>query len=98
PIHRRLPKRGFNQRNSVEYSVINLADLQVAIDDGKLDAKAPITVALLVENNIVRKSVYGVKLLGRGELKASVTIEVDAASASAVAGVEKVGGKITIAA
>jgi len=98
PIHRRLPKRGFNQRNSVDYSVVNVGDLQRAVDDGRLDAKQPITVSLLIETGIARKNIYGIKLLSKGELKTKLTIEVDAVSKSAVEAVEKAGGKVSIAA
>ena len=97
PIHRRLPKRGFNQRNSVDYSVLNLGDLQEAIDAGKLDAKTPVTIELLVDNGIVRPNRYGVKLLSKGELKTKVEVLVTKASKSAVEAVEKLGGKVSFA-
>lgn len=98
PIHRRLPKRGFNQYKSVEFSVVNLSDLQKAVDAGKLDAKKPVTVELLVEAGVARKSQHGVKLLSKGEIKAKLTIEITRASKAAVEAVEKAGGKVTVAA
>ena len=98
PIHRRLPKRGFNQRNSVDYSVVNLDDLQKAIDSGKLDAKSPVTIELLIENGIVRPNRYGVKLLAKGELKTKLELLVTKASKTAIEAVEKLGGKVNLAA
>src|ERR1700753_21606 len=48
PIHRRLPKRGFNQHKSIEFSVVNLDDLQKAVDDKRIDASKPVTMDMLV--------------------------------------------------
>ncbi len=98
PIHRRLPKRGFNQYKSVEYSVVNVSDLQKAVDAGTLDAKKPVTVEALVEAGITRNNPNGVKLLSKGELKVKLDISVTRASKSAIAAVEKAGGKVTLAA
>lgn len=96
PLHRRLPKRGFNNIFARELSEINLGRLQKAIDDGKIDAKKTITTAILVDAGIAAKAKDGLKLLGTGEIKAKIQIEVEAASKSAVAAVEKAGGKVAI--
>lgn len=98
PIHRRLPKRGFNQHKSVEFSVVNVSDLQEAVDSGKLDAKKPVTVEALVEAGVARRNPHGVKLLSKGELRTKLEINVTRASKSAIAAVEKTGGKVTLAA
>ena len=98
PIHRRLPKRGFNQYKSIEFNVINIDDIQKAVDNGKLDAKKAITIENLVEAGLVRGNDKGVKLLSKGEVKAKLTLEVTKASASAIAAIEKSGGKVTLAA
>ena len=96
PIYRRLPKRGFNNKNfRTEYAVVNIGRLQKAIDNGKIDAKKPINAEVLQEAGLVTKLKAGVRLLAKGELKAKVTIEVARASGSAVEAVEKAGGKIT---
>ena len=92
PIYRRLPKRGFNNYNRIEYSVINLGDIQSFIDSKKLDAKKEITEAVLFEGGFVRKSENGIKLLGKGELKSGVKLKLSRASKSAIAAVEKAGG------
>lgn len=97
PLHRRLPKRGFTNLFSKEYSVVNLDLLQKAIDGGKLDASKEIDAAALVAAGLVGKlEKDGVRLLGRGELTAKVTIAVAGASASAVAAVEKAGGSVKL--
>src|ERR1700675_4363121 len=56
PIHRRLPKRGFNPHKRVELSIVNIGDLQKAVDAGKLDAAKPVTMDMLVEAGITRAS------------------------------------------
>ena len=96
PIHRRLPKRGFNNIFGKTHAVINLSTLQTAIDDGKLDASSTIDEATLLEKGVVRRLRDGVRLLGRGELKAKVALEITGASKSAVAAVEKAGGTIKL--
>jgi large subunit ribosomal protein L15 len=96
PIHRRLPKRGFNNHSRVEFAAVNLSDLQKAVDSGALDAKKDIDVAALKAAGIVRKNGGKVKLLAKGELKAKLSLSVDAASEAAKAAVEKAGGKLTL--
>ena len=96
PMHRRLPKRGFNNIFRVEFAEINLDRLQDAIDAKKLDAGSVINAEALVKSGALRRSKDGVRLLGRGELKAKINIEVYGASKSAVAAVEKAGGTVKI--
>jgi large subunit ribosomal protein L15 len=96
PLHRRLPKRGFNNIFRVDFAEINLDRLQEAIDAKLIDAKDTITVESLVKAKVVRRPKGGVRLLGRGELKAKLTIEVHGASKSAIAAVEKAGGTVKI--
>lgn len=96
PIHRRLPKRGFNNLFTKDYNEVNVERLQSAVDKKLLDAKKPVTVAALAEAGIIKKVKDGVRLLGQGELKTKLTIEVTGASASAVKAVEKAGGSVSI--
>ena len=96
PLHRRLPKRGFNNIFRVEFAEINLDRLQEALDAKLLDAKDTITVESLVKAKVVRRAKGGVRLLGRGEIKAKLTIEVHGASKTAIAAVEKAGGTVKI--
>jgi large subunit ribosomal protein L15 len=96
PLHRRLPKRGFNNIFKLDFAEINLDRLQQAIDAKQLDAGATVTAEALVKAGVLRRAKDGVRLLGRGELKAKLTIEVHGASKSAVAAVEKAGGTVKI--
>jgi large subunit ribosomal protein L15 len=96
PLHRRLPKRGFNNIFAITLNEVNLDRIQTAIDAGKLDASATIDVEALVKAGVLRRSKDGVRLLGRGELKAKTNFSVHGASKSAVAAVEKAGGSVTI--
>ena len=97
PIYRRLPKRGFKNPGRANYALINLDRLQAAIDDGKIDPSVTIDGDLLVKSGVLRRSLDGVRLLGRGEIKQALTIEVVGASKSAVDAVEKAGGKLVVA-
>ena len=96
PLHRRLPKRGFNNIFKLDFAEINLDRVQQAIDSKTLDAKGTINAESLVKSGALRRSKDGVRLLGRGEIKANLTIEVHGASKSAVAAVEKAGGTVKI--
>jgi large subunit ribosomal protein L15 len=96
PMHRRLPKRGFNNVFRVEYAEINLDRLQQAIDAKAIEVGAVINAESLVKSGVLRRSKAGVRLLGRGEIKAKINIEVHGASKSAVAAVEKAGGTVKI--
>lgn len=96
PLYQRLPKRGFNNIFRKKFAEVNLSKLQAAIDAKKLDAKKPMTAETLAEAGVIRRVLDGVRLLGNGELTASITIEVAGASKTAVAAVEKAGGKVHI--
>jgi large subunit ribosomal protein L15 len=96
PLHRRLPKRGFNNIFRVEFAEINLDRLQDAIDSKLIDIKETVNAESLVKSGVIRRAKGGVRLLGRGELKAKLNIEVHGASKSAIAAVEKAGGTVKI--
>ena len=93
PLQRRVPKFGFKNPFRVEYRPLNVQVVAEFIEAGKLNDT--ITLADLVESGLAHKN-DKVKLLGRGELKAKFTIEVHAASKSALEKVEKAGGSVTI--
>ncbi len=95
PLYMRLPKRGFTKPNAKKYVEVNLGRLQTAIDAGKLSADKKIDAAVLVEAGVLRRAHAGIRLLGVGELKAKIDIEVAHASATAKAAVEKAGGSVT---
>jgi len=97
PLHRRIPKRGFNRTAmQADYRVVNLKDIQKAIDAGAIKAGADIDGAALVAAGVLRRAGDGVRLLGKGELKTAVNFTVAGASKSAIAAVEKLGGKVTV--
>ena len=96
PLHRRLPKRGFNNIFRKNYQVVNLGRLQQAIDDKKIDAGKPIDAAVLVAAGIFKSSKDGVRLLAKGSLKAKLEVTVAGASKAAIAAVEGAGGSVTV--
>jgi len=97
PLFRRLPKRGFNNKNfRVVFAIINLGRIQTAIDQGRLDAKKVIDAEALVACGMLNDSKSGVRLLAKGELTTkNVQFQVARASASAVTAVEALGGTVT---
>jgi large subunit ribosomal protein L15 len=96
PLHRRLPKRGFNNIFAKDFNEVGLERVQQAIDAGKLDQKAPVNAAALKAAGVIRREKDGVRLLANGELKAAVAFELEGASKSAVAAVEKAGGTVKL--
>ena len=96
PIHRRLPKRGFNNIFRKQYNVVNVGLVQAAIDAGRIDAKKPVDINALIGAGLISKPKDGVRLLANGDISAKIVAEVNGASAAAVAAVEKAGGKVTI--
>jgi large subunit ribosomal protein L15 len=96
PLHRRLPKRGFKNLFRKTFQIVNLGRLQAAIDAKRLDAGGTVTGVQLEAAGLVRRADQPIRLLGKGEITAKLTIDVAAASASAVAAVEKAGGKVVL--
>ena len=96
PLHRRLPKRGFNNIFALTLNEVNLGRVQAAIDKGALDAGGVVDAAALVKAGVLRRARDGVRLLGSGEIKAKVNFSVYGASKSAIAAVEKAGGSVTV--
>ena len=96
PIYRRLPKRGFNKPNAVDYNEITLDKVQRAIDSKKLDATSPVTRESLVAAGVIAKPYAGVRLIAKGEFRTKAAFEVFHASKGAVAAVEKAGGSVKL--
>ena len=90
PLYRRIPKRGFTNRNSKEIVAINLSDLEV------FDNDAVVSVDTLIEAGIVKNPRDGVKILGNGELSKKLTVQANAFSASAKEKIEALGGKAEV--
>ena len=86
PLYRRIPKRGFTNRNTKEIVAINLEQLE------RFEAGATVSVDTLIETGIVKNSRDGVKILGRGELTKKLNVQANAFSASAKEKIEALGG------
>jgi large subunit ribosomal protein L15 len=96
PLYRRLPKRGFNNIFALDFVEVNTGRLQQAIDAGRLDAAKPVDAAALRAAGLIGRPRDGIRLLGKGEIKAKISIEVAGASKSAIALVEKAGGSVKL--
>ena len=90
PLFRRLPKRGFTNRNSKVYTIINLSALE------KFESGAEVTPEILLEAGIIKKLNDGVKILGNGEIKNPLKVKVSKVSASAKEAIEAVGGTVEV--
>ena len=96
PIHRRLPKRGFNNINRVPNVELNIEKIEKLIDTKVIDPKKVINHKSLMELGLVKFENSKLKLLGKGEIKNKINIEVTSSSASAKEMVEKIGGSVLI--
>ncbi len=96
PIYRRTPKRGFKNIFAKKFEIVNLGLLQKAIDEKKFDAKSMVNVETLAAAGLIRGNKDGVRILAKGEIKAALTCEVSGATKSAIAAIEKAGGKVTL--
>jgi large subunit ribosomal protein L15 len=90
PLYRRIPKRGFTNRNTKEIIGINISALEV------FDNDTVVSVDTLLEQGIVKNPRDGVKILGNGELTKKLTVQANAFSASAVEKIEALGGKTEV--
>ena len=90
PLYRRIPKRGFTNRNSKTIVGINVSALEV------FDNDAVVSVETLIEAGIVKNPRDGVKILGNGELTKKLTVQANAFSAGAAAKIEALGGKAEV--
>jgi len=96
PLYRRLPKRGFNPIKKNNIAIINLQQLQEFISKGKLNTKILINLNELKKNKILKNKINKIKLLGNGDIKDKINLEVDFISKSAKEKIEKSGGKVTL--
>jgi large subunit ribosomal protein L15 len=96
PLHMRLPKRGFNNIFAKDYAEVNLGAIQKLIDAGTLDAKVTLDHDALKAAGLARGGKDGVRLLGKGELKAKLALKVAGVSKGAREAVEKAGGSVEI--
>ena len=90
PLYRRLPKRGFTNRNTLDIEAINISALE------RFDNDTEVTVETLIEAGVIKNPKDGVKILGNGELTKRLTVKANAFSASAKAKIEALGGKAEV--
>jgi large subunit ribosomal protein L15 len=96
PLHMRLPKRGFNNIFAKDYAEVNLGAIQKLIDAGKLDAKGTLDHEALKAAGLARGGKDGVRVLGKGELKAKLALKVAGVSKGAREAIEKAGGSVEL--
>ena len=96
PLHMRIPKRGFNNIFAKDHAEVNVGAIQKSIDAGKLDAKGLIDHEALKGAGLARGGKNGVRILGKGDLKAKLSVKVAGISAGARKAIEEVGGKVEL--
>ncbi len=96
PLYRRLPKRGFKNIHKKCFNSLNLIQIQSFIDKKKINTNEEITQDLLLKKKIIKKRLDGLKILGKGEIKSKITLQVQKASKTAIKKIEKIGGKINM--
>ena len=90
PLYRRIPKRGFTNRNTLDIEAINISILE------RFDNDTEVTIDTLLEAGIIKSAKDGVKILGNGELTKKLTVKVNAFSESAKTKIEALGGKAEV--
>ena len=96
PLYRRLPKRGFNSFKKNNIAKINLDKLQFFIDKKKISSEDLINLNLLKKNKIINKKYLKIKILGSGEIKNKINLEIDFISKTAKEKLENNGSKVTL--
>ena len=96
PLHMRIPKRGFNNIFAKDYAEVNLGAIQKMIDAGKLEAKGTLDHDALKAAGLARGGKDGVRVLGKGELKAKLALKVAGVSKGAREAIEKAGGSVEL--
>ena len=96
PLFRRLPKRGFNPIKKEKIAIINLGKIQSLLDAKRINSETKIDLDLLKKANIISKSYKKIKILGSGEIKDKIDVNVDFFSKSAEKKLKKIGGSITL--
>ena len=96
PIHRRIPKRGFNNPNAQRFAWINLDRIEKALADGAIDGKTEIDEDGLIAAGLVRRKRDGIRLLAKGKITRQVKLKVSGASQAAIEAVKKAGGAVTV--
>ena len=90
PLYKRIPKRGFKNFARINYAIINLEDLN------KFEDGATVTLEVLHDAGLIKKTLDGLKVLGNGKLEKKLTVKCNKISASAKEAIEKVGGSVEV--
>ena len=98
PLYRRLPKRGFNKPNRLDYAVVNLGLIEKFIASGKLAAGVELDEDALVAAGVTGHKRDGIRILAKGAITSKVMLKVTGASAPAIAAIEAAGGSVTLTA
>ena len=96
PIYMRLPKRGFNKPNRKRWAELSIANVNRAIESGKLDAKTNYDAAALVEAGVLRRAKDGVRLIGSGKVSKGVKLTVSGATPGAIKAIEAAKGTVNV--
>ena len=96
PLYRRLPKRGFNSFNKSKIGILNLSDLQQFIESKRIKSSEKIDIKYLHNSKIIKKKYEKIKILGQGEIKDKINLEVHYLSNSAKEKLSKNGSTIKI--
>lgn len=96
PLHRRLPKRGFKNRSSSKYQIINLYYIEQLIKDNKWPLEEVITKEILYKSGIIKNIFMPLKLLAKGDVTLPINIEIEKASHNVIEKVAQLGGKVVI--
>ncbi len=96
PLYRRLPKRGFNPINKEKIATLNLNKIQSLIENKKINQETQINLDTLKKAKIVSKTFKKIKILGSGDIKSKINVNVDFVSKSAKEKLEKAGGTISL--
>lgn len=96
PLHRRLPKRGFRSRKIKPWCIVNVGDIQSAVDKGRLLEDVIITERDLLRSGLLSDGKYFARILGDGIVSSKLHLEIPYASKPAIEKIEKMGGSIKI--
>ena len=96
PLYRRLPKRGFNPINKNKVAILNLDKIQSLIESKRINSENKIDLEILKKANIISKTYSKIKILGSGQIKEKVVLNVDYVSKSAQEKLKKVGGTVNL--
>tara|TARA_B100000989_G_scaffold253524_1_gene201974 strand:- start:497 stop:955 length:459 start_codon:yes stop_codon:yes gene_type:complete len=96
PLYRRLPKRGFNPIKKMKVAKINLEQIQIFVENNRIDSDTQINLEVLKKKNIINKSYLKYKVLGNGNLTSKIDILADFSSVSAKEKIEKLGGNLKL--